>query len=315
MARVSNGSAIVFALALAWAGHAWTADAPAPPPYGGLKKTVAVDTFQAAEAVGGSVTADGMTAMLTEALVKDGRFLLVERPGLSSIQTEQALAKSGASTGTAAGGGQLIGASAIVRAAVTKYEAAAGGQSLQVGGLPFGSMLGSQLGLKNQKAVMEISLRLIDTTTGQIISIAKAEGSASSTNVDASLVNNRSGANVGLGGFHATPIGQAGEDAIRKAVFLINEGMRNVPWTATVVQAEQGTVFVNAGLDRNVEPGLKLAVFRKGKVLTDPATGEVLDVQMDRVGLIQVNTVRDKVSVASVVEGDSPQRGDILKLN
>ena len=49
-------------------------------PYDGLKKTVAVDLFQATESVGGSITADGMTAMLTAAFgnVSSGRQQLVE---------------------------------------------------------------------------------------------------------------------------------------------------------------------------------------------------------------------------------------------
>ena len=78
--------------------------------FDGLKKTIAVDTFLATEAVGGSVTAEGMTAMLTQALVEDGRFLVVE------------------------GSGGGIAPSAIVRAAVTKYEAAAGGGGLSISG-------------------------------------------------------------------------------------------------------------------------------------------------------------------------------------
>lgn len=284
-------------------------------PFDGLKKTVAVDTFQAAEAVGGSVTADGMTAMLTEALVKDGRFLVVERPGLGSIQTEQALAHGGATAGDAAASGHLIGASAIVRAAVTKYQAAAGGQNLQLGGLPLGGMLGSQVGLSNSKAVMEISLRLIDTTTGQIISMTKAEGSASSTSVNANLINGQSGATMGLGAFKASPIGLAGEQAIAKAVEQINAGMRNVPWSALVVDADGGKIYVNAGADRNVQAGLQLAVLRKGKVFTDPSSGEVLDVEMNKIGVIRIDAVREKLSTASVVSGDAPARGDILKLD
>ena len=117
-------AALAVALGLA-AALPTAAQAPSQP-FDGLKKTIAVDTFQAAEAVGGTVTADGMTAMLTEALVKDGRFLVVERPGLGSIQNEQALAHGGATAGDAAASGHLIGASAIVRGAVTKYQAAAG---------------------------------------------------------------------------------------------------------------------------------------------------------------------------------------------
>lgn len=98
--------------------------------FDGLRKTIAVDLFQATEAVGGSVTAEGMTAMLTQALVEDGRFLVVE-------------------------GGGVMEASAIVRGAVTKYEAAAGGGGLSISGGPLGGLLGGRASTRSQTAVME----------------------------------------------------------------------------------------------------------------------------------------------------------------
>ena len=77
---------IILGVALGWTLIAGLAQAqiqtPATP-YDGLKKTVSVDQFQAAESTGGAVTADGMTTLLTNALVKDGRFIVVERPALS----------------------------------------------------------------------------------------------------------------------------------------------------------------------------------------------------------------------------------------
>lgn len=299
----------VAALALARPGLAATPATAGS--YAGLKKTIAVDPFQAADAVGGTVTSDGMTAMLTEALVRDGRFVVVERPGLGGVQAEQQLAGVIPETATQAGG--LIGASAIVRGAVTKYEAAASGGSVGVGG-PMGALLAGRAGLKSQKAVMEISLRLIDTTTGQVISTSKAQGSASSSSADAGVINPFTGASAGAGTFHATPIGQAGEDAIVKAVEQIAAGMRNVPWSAQVIEAEGGRVYVNAGADRNVQAGTVLTAYRRGRVFTDPSTGVVLDVDLERIGTIRIEGVRERLSTAVVVGGEAPVRGDLLRL-
>ena len=309
-------AAAAAALALAGLGSpVAAAPASAPAVFDGLKKTVSVDTFQAADAVGGSVTADGMTAMLTDALVRDGRFVVVERPGLAGVQAEQALGAAGVTAETAAPTGQLIGSSAIVRGAITKYEANAGGNNLTLSGLPLGGLLGGGAALKSQKAVIEISLRLIDTTTGQVISTSKAQGTASSSSADATLVNTRNGASLDAGTFHNTPVGKAGEQAIIQAVDQIAAGMRNVPWSALVVDATDGKIYVNAGAERNVQPGLALTVYRKGKVLTDPSTGVILDVEMQRIGSIRIDAVREKLSTATVVDGDSPVRGDLLKLN
>ena len=95
--------------------------------YDGLKKTIAVDLFRATEAVGGSVTADGMTAMLIQALAADGRFLVIE-----------------------GGDGGSMAASAIVRGAVTKYEPAAGGGGLSISGGPLGGLLGGRAGTRSR---------------------------------------------------------------------------------------------------------------------------------------------------------------------
>ena len=258
------------------------------PAYDGLKKTIAVDLFQATETVGGSITAEGMTAMLTQALVEDGRFLVVE-------------------------GGGGMEASAIVRGTVTKYEAAAGGGGMSISGGPLGGLLGGRASTRSQTAVMEIALRLVDVASGQVVSTSNAQGRASSRTSEAGLVDNWGGGHLGGEIFRATPIGQAGQDAIVRAVDQIAAGMRRVEWTALVVDAAATGIYLNAGADRNVQPGLTLSVWRPGRTLTDPGTGQVLDVEMARIGRVQVETVRDRLSIASVIEGEPPMRGDVLK--
>lgn len=257
--------------------------------FDGLRKTIAVDLFQASDAVGGSVTAEGMTAMLTQALVEDGRFLVVE------------------------GSGGGIAPSAIVRAAVTKYEAAAGGGGLSISGGPLGGLLGGRASTRSQTAVMEIALRLIDAATGQVVSTSSAQGRASSRTSEAGLVESWGGGRLGGEIFRATPIGQAGQDAIMKAVDQIAGGMRAVEWSALVVDAAENGVYLNAGADRNIQSGLTLSVWRPGRTLTDPGTGEVLDVEMARIGRVRVETVRARLSIASVIDGEPPMRGDVLK--
>lgn len=308
-------------VALGWTLLAGSVLAQAQPPaaaYDGLKKTVSVDLFQAAESTGGAVTADGMTTLLTNALVKDGRFIVVERPALAGIQLEQVLGQAGATNAeTAAKTGQLIGASALVRGVVTKFQPVASGSAVSIGGLPLGlgSFLGGGAGVKNQTSMLEISLRLVDTSTGQVISTSTAQGTASSTAADVTMVNQKSGMSVGGGAFQNTPIGQAGEQAIVKAVELIASAMRSVPWSAMVIDAANGQVYVNAGADRNVQVGLPLAVYRKGKVFTDPATGVVLDVDFEKIGMLRVVGVRERLSTAVLESGEMPVRGNLLKLD
>ncbi len=160
---------------------------------------------------------------------------------------------------------------------------------------------------------MTVSLRLIDTTTGQVLATVSGDGSASSHNTNIGITNNRTGATVGTNNFAATPVGKAAQEAIGVAVAKLAAGLGDVPWSALVVDDRSGVVYLNAGADQNVQPGLTLTDYRKGEVMTDPATGAVLDVQMTKVAVVQVDAVREKISTAHIVSGDAPTRGDTLK--
>ncbi|PWF48991.1 CsgG/HfaB family protein [Massilia glaciei] len=305
--------------ALLLSGLAGAPPAPAAEParqYDGPRKSVAVDQFQATDATGGAVTADGMTTMLTNALVRDGRFVVVERPALSVLQAEQALGQmNAANPETAAKTGQLIGANVLVRGVVTKFQAAASGGGLNIGSSGFGKLLGGMAGLKSQTSMMEISLRLIDTSTGQVVSTATAQGTVTAKNLDMSLFNPNTGLSLGGGVFENTPAALAGEQAIVKALDQIVAGMAGVPWSALVIDTSNGVVYLNAGADRKMAVGTALGVYRKGKVLTDPGTGVVLDVEFEKIGTIRVVGVRDKVATAAVESGETPERGNVLKLD
>lgn len=284
---------------------------PAPrPAFTGLKKTAAVDVFGGAELTAGLVAADGLTALLTDVLIQDGRFVVVERAALTSIQTEQQLGQTGATTAeTAAQSNRMIGARYLIKGAITKYNPNAGGGGLSIGGVG-GGLLGA--GARSKTATVTISLRLIDTTTGQVVSTVNATGSASSQGVDAGLVNKK-GATLGLNGFRETALGKACEDAIRKAVEKIVLDAGSIPWTGLVVDNRGGQIYLNAGADQNVQAGMVFTVFRQGETLTDPGTNAVLDVSFERLGTVRVETVRDKISIGQVIDGQAPARGDLIK--
>ena len=278
----------------------------------GPKKTVAVGIFEAPQTLGGVGTGEGLSAMLTQALLKDGRVVVLERLAFGDIQGEQQLGQVGASTpDTAPKTGQLIGASVLIRGTVTKFSPQADGGSIGVG-LPFSSG-GSILGFNVQQAVVEIALRLIDTSTSQVIAATAASGTASARGFNVELYKS-DGMHVGSTGFQGTPLGEAAEKAIKQAVEQIATALGKVPWSAVVIDNTDGTVFVSAGADRGVRAGTTLHVYRKVRDLTDPATSVVLDTLMDAVGTIQIQSVRDKTSLARVTSGSKPIRGDLLRL-
>lgn len=317
--RKSNKYALALCLLsmLAWGGST-TAAEDAPAVYTGPKKTVFVDVVGAVESMYGSMrsagtTNEGLNAMLVDALLRSGGFVVLERVALDDIQLEQDLGKNGSTTSaTAAQTGRMLGANAVVRATVTKFEANAGGSDLRIG-IPFGKLLGGSADVSDQKAIIEFSLRIIDTTTGQIIASSKAMGSANSTSTNVSATHQQTGANVGATNFKNTPLGEAAEAAINAAVKQIITGMAKLPWSSTVSEVDEGKIYVSAGRAQNLQAGTVLHVYRKGKVLTDPDTGVVLEVLMANVGTIKLQNVNEKVSSAIVISGEVPARGDIVK--
>lgn len=281
-------------------------------PHGGPKKSVSVVGFEAPELVQGGATPEELAALLVNALLKDGRFVVVERMAMADVQTEQTLGQGGAVTAeTAAQAGHFLGASAIVKGTVTKFEAAAGGGTLGVGGIPF--LGGGGMGLNSTTSVVEIMLRVIDTTTSRIIYTGTAQGRASARTVQ--VQGTTHGYDWNGGGFMKTPLGEALQDAIQKSVDKIAAGMAKIPWSASVIESSGTDVYITAGADQGIEPGMTLHVYHKNRELTDPSTGVILDVIIDPVGTIQVATVRDNVSIATITEGNPPARGDIVKLN
>jgi curli biogenesis system outer membrane secretion channel CsgG len=296
-----------FVLATALLVAPFVLAAPPSPaaPYVGLKKTVSVDEFQTPDSIIGIAGAsEGLTSMLTDALVRDGRFVVVERAALASISTEQQLAQQHSTTvETGAAAGALIGANLIVRGAVTKFDAQAGSNSLSIAGV----------GMTHQHALVAVTLRVIDTTTGQVVATAKGEGTAASHGATVSL-SLSGGQTASLGSQHETPLGQAAEMAINRAVAQITTGMENAPWSALVIDNADGQVYVNAGSEQNVAPQTVLHVYRKLRDLTDPATGVVLETIKTAVGVIRIVSVHEKTSIAEVVSGGPVVRGDLLLL-
>jgi curli biogenesis system outer membrane secretion channel CsgG len=281
-----------------------------PPAGTGPKKTIFVGVFEAVDIMGGQETGEGLSAMLTDALVKDGRFVVVERAAFTDIQAEQQIGTQGMTTQeTAAKSGQMIGANLIVRGAVTKFGPQAGGGSLNIGGL---GGFGNTLGLSRTTEECTIALRIIDSTTGQVISSSTADGEASSNGVTADFT--KGGMEFGGQAFNNSPMGQAAGEAIQKAVRQIALVAANTPWSALVADNAEGQVYITAGTDANMQTGTTLHVYHRSRTVTDPSTGVVLDTLYDPVGTIQITQVRDKISIASVSSGSPPQRGDVVKL-
>lgn len=153
--------------------------------YEGPKARIAVASFKCKAAKCYGQIGSGIRDMLVDALVRTGKFIVVERgEGLEEIKKELELGQSGlVQPEKAPQIGQLEGADILVVGSIIAFEPNAGGISGGVGGLiPKVPLLGG-LKLGKKEAYIALTLRFIDVRTGRILNSTRIEGKASSFNV------------------------------------------------------------------------------------------------------------------------------------
>ncbi|MFL5296084.1 MAG: CsgG/HfaB family protein [Phenylobacterium sp.] len=280
----------------------------------GPKKRLAVAKFDAVSsfvgAYGGADAGGGLAAELATALVESGRFLVVERAEAASVLNEQELgARAATSAETAARAGQLLGAQILVIGSVTTFEqqAKGGGFSLGIGGAD----LGGALGRRTIRGVLGMDLRLVDTTTGQIVAARTIRTQLKQSSGSIDVVRN--GANLSHEGFRNSVLGEAARDCIQRGVAFIADALRDVAWIGRVSEAMGEQVYIAAGASGGVQVGDRMQITRLAHRVTDPASGEVLGAIEEQLGTVQVAVVKDRFCVASKLSAFQPQRGDLVR--
>jgi len=105
----------------------------------------------------------------------------------------------------------------LIVGSVTEFEQAEKGGGLGIG--LSGPLAGIGLGGKVVEGYVGLDIRLVDTTTGQVLTSKRTEARVSASDVSLKI----STRDVDFGGdaFNKTPLGQATRSAIEEAVALI----------------------------------------------------------------------------------------------
>jgi curli biogenesis system outer membrane secretion channel CsgG len=271
-----------------------------------LKKRVAVATFEDKSGSGYNHLGSGVADMLTTALVKSGKFIVIERQELEKVLDEQKLGESGLVTPESAPKvGKLLGAELFVVGSVSEF----GTKESNIGGsVP---LFGAALKTKTARAVVDV--RLVNTTSGEIIAAETKEGSESSTGVAVSYesidFNN-------MDSWDDTDAGKATREAVDGVVELITENMTKIPWMGKILKVNaDGTVLMKPGSEGNVKPGMTFDVFRVGEDVIDPDTGMSLGAEETKIGTIKVtdDALKGKAAKAKVTDGKDLQNNDIVR--
>ena len=286
-------------------------DAPEQPwpAYTGPKKRIAVTKFEnkVTGVYGNWKLGDGFSEMLTTELMKTGQFVVVERQALQDVLGEQELGQTGVvRKETAAKVGQVLGAQIIVRGVVSEFTLNESGGGAGIG------IAGFRIGGRSSNAHVAVDIRLVDTSTGQVLQSHNAVGKAESSGVAVGVA--RGDVDFGADTFKNTPLGQATRQAIRDAVQFIILNMERMPFSAKVIKVEGNKIYINAGSQMNIRRGFKFYAYSLGEDLIDPDTGLKLGADEKLVGTVEVRDVQDKYSIGSLASGSGLKKGDVLKL-
>ncbi|MFQ6112930.1 MAG: CsgG/HfaB family protein [bacterium] len=250
---------------------------------------------------------EGISDMLTTALVKSGSYRVIERQELDQILREQQLGASGIVTPqSAAEMGKVLGVELAVMGSVSEFgykKSAVGGRIKAFG-----------LGVQTQTAVVGLDCRMVNTTTGEIITSesVRKEKSAKGIKIDTEKIDFKS-----KKAFDESLVGKAARDAVNEVVSLIDKNAKKIPWQAKIITVKNNLVFINAGSVSGVQAGDSFVVYRQGEELIDPDTGLSLGSIDTKIGEIQVMNAEvgeGKASQCSIVSGSGFQRGDFVRL-
>ncbi len=233
------------------------------------------------------------SVVLTEALQQSDRFIVLgEEDMRRAAMREQDLADSGR---TASGRrtpqtGRMTPAQLLVKGAITHVEhSTTGGR----GGV---NILGVRVGGSRDRAEINATVYIVDTTTGQVLASTQVEGQSGRRSLRLGYSGRAlRGLTGDLEGFQKDNLGKATEDAVVEAVDFLVDQLPGIPWTASIMSVDEDRIIINRGSREGIERGQEFIV-GEARELIDPDTGEVLHVEMRTQAHLRVTEVLERIS-------------------
>src|SRR5271165_1102883 len=289
--------------------------------YGTVKTTVA-QIFGSDQDVG-----KGISDMLVTKLVQDGKYRVIERAALDKILAEQNFSNSDRADATSAAKiGKILGVDAIIIGSITQFGR--DDQHTKVGGGGFGGF-GSKYGIggvgtSKAKAVVGITARMINTSTGEIM--VAVTGTGESTRSSTALLGagggggsgGGAGLDMGSSNFANTILGEATHAAVNDTATQLDSSVDKVQTVkmeihGLVADVSGTTLIINVGKKDGVKVGDKLIVSRQVRVVKDPATGKVIKSVEDKIGEATVTEADNDSATVTFSGGGAAKVGDVVK--
>jgi len=245
----------------------------------------------------------GIADMLVDRLVNDGKYSVIERKALDKLIAEQNFSNSDrADPSSAAKIGKLLGVDAIIIGSITEFGRDDKSKSIGGVGAAAGKFGIGGIGTKESKAVVQITARMVNVETGEIL--ASIQGRGESKRSGASLLGGGAGGGGGAGAgmsmgssnFGATIIGEATNAAVTECATGLDAKAAGLPGRVVVIDGlvadvDGAHLILNVGSSTGLKVGDTLKVGSLGREIKDPATGKVLRRTETDLGTITITLV------------------------
>ncbi len=267
----------------------------------------------------------GISLLLEQKLVEDGKYSVVDRNTMDKILKEQNFSNSDrVDAATAAKIGHILGVSAIIVGSITQFGRDDKHVGTSGGGYGLGKFGIGGVHKNDSKAVVNVTAKMVDVNTAEILAVVT--GTGESTRGGLALGGGGGGWSGGGGGavdmgssnFANTILGEA----VNKAVADMGQQLDNkaaslptvkVEVSGVVADVTGNTLVLNVGSKAGVKVGDQLTVSRKVKDVKDPSTGTVIKTIVDPVGTATVTEV-EEISATATFSGSAPAKvGDMVK--
>jgi curli biogenesis system outer membrane secretion channel CsgG len=266
----------------------------------------------------------GISLLLEQKLVQDGKYRVIDRNAMDKILKEQNFSNSDrVDPNSAAKIGRILGVSAIITGSITQFgrddkHVGAGGGGYGLGKYGLGG-----IGKNDSKAVVNVTAKLIDINTAEILAVAT--GSGQSKRSGFKLGGGGGGWSGGGGGnldmgssnFAESILGEAVNASVASLGQQLDDKADSLPTvkvevSGLIADVTGNTLVLNVGTKAGVKVGDHLGVFHAGKEIRDPATGKVLKRMETRLGDVTI-TEADETTSTGTCTGTVPKVGDVVK--
>jgi curli biogenesis system outer membrane secretion channel CsgG len=273
----------------------------------------------------------GISDMLIDKLLADGTYRVIERNAIDKVLHEQDFSNSNrADPNTAAKIGHILGVDAVITGDITQFGRDDKNQNYggaAVGAWTHGAFGG--VGKHESKAVVAITVRMVDATSGEIL--ASVTGKGESTRSGTSLLGGGYGNGSGAAGgydmsssnFAQTIIGEATNAAVAQVATGLSADASKIPdappppkvaVSGLVADASApDSIIINVGSAAGVRVGDKLNVSRVVRQVKDPATGKVIHTIENQIGTLTITSVDASSAVGTFSGSGTPKTGDSVK--